>query len=1036
MLDIAPFGYRAVTADPPAAEIRWEEARDLVKLVLHFPAGAQAPSPRQVRLLYWRRLWPQTRREALHLIRDWPGWEPQDDWYNGEWQQAHVRGRATTGRLTFTFQPLAMREFPDLSDYNVRFRRTMRLRIELPPGSPQPERIEALVAAKTAEDDVCIWWEAPATGQGRIEGYNCEPLTVAPLPSAGPAAISGLNWTVAAADRPCGLCAKLRYVPDGAPAQAERSILTVRCSGRSFSFFVAPVVRGEVIHAPELGVTVWPAALGDAPPPFTPTGETIYDRVHAHREQSYGGAMAAMPPRKPFYFVLGCEGARQKFRLEPDGDLHCPRNFLDHVPAADTPRLRGEGTASFRFGLESWLRISRFIEDGYLPIVHSAWMRGALRVEQVAFAAPISSPIAADAEPDGAVAAFLRFRFANTGEQRLTAELPIRAIRTVGDGRDAVSEREESLITDGDLVLTPDDSGARWVRMVAAATRGSLSAGRGEVVYRADLAPGASSELVLKVPFLAPDESEVTALRAKGFAAEHSEVRRFWQGRIEQGCEIETPELDLNDFYRAHLTHMLISNDHEVGSERMMARVGSLKYGVYANESCMCISDLDRRGYNDLAARCLETLVHYQGTLGLSGNFSSKEGQFYAAGGYEHGPYYVQHHGWTLWCLAQHYLYTRDEAWLRRVAPNIVAGCDWIVRERRGTKTRDADGRKALEWGMLAAGGLEDVGDWYHWLSNNAFSWWGLHHAAAALAQIGHPEAGRLVQEAAEYGDDIRAAWREASVRSPLVKLRDGSFVPHFPSRLYLRGRDFGWIRETLEGAIHLICTGLCPPDSSEASWIVKDYEDNRYLSHDYGYVLRDEASGWFGQGGFSRQPNLLWGPIAYLLRDDVPHYLRGYFNSFAVAFRSDTRMLTEHPLPTFADWAGDHFKTSDEAQSTNWLRLMFVREVGDELHLGQALPREWLGDGRRIAIRRAMTHFGEMSMEIESHVAEGEVTVRLDPPRRNPPSRIRLRLRHPEKAKVGSVEVDGAPSADYRIEGEWIVFPRPPGPVTMVARF
>jgi len=1034
VLDIAPFGYRTDIGDRPGVEIRWEEARDLAKLVLRF-SGA-IPPVGQVRVFYWRRLWPQTRRESVHLIRDWPGWEPQDDWCNGEWQPAHVSGRATPGQLTFTFQPLAAREFPDLAEYNVRFRRTMKLRIELPPNAPEPEQVQVFVGAKTAEADVCIWWEKPAAGEGRMEGYNCEPLAVAPLSTTSAPPTSGAQWSVLADGQPCGLRATVRYVPDAASDHPERSILTVRTPGRGFSFLVAPVVRGEVIHAPDLGVTVWPAALGEMPPQFAPTGETIYDRVRAHPEQSYRRAMEAMPPRKPFYFVLGCEGARQKFRLEPDGDVHCPRNFLDHVPARDTPRLKGEGTASFRFGLERLLRISRSIEDGYLPIVHSAWMKGPLRLQQTAFAAPAASPISPDIEPDAAIAAFLRFELTNTGDEPITAELPIRAVRVVAGERGAAAEHTEELVLDGDRVLTPSGSGDRWMRMLAAFTSGSLGPSGEGLLYRAELAPGTSCELLLKVPFIAPEESETAALHAKDFATEHAEVRRFWQARIKAGCEIETPDLDLNDFYRAHLTHMLISNDHEVGSDRIMARVGSFKYGVYSNESCMCISDLDRRGYSDLAERCLETLLHYQGTVGLSGSFSSKEGQFYGAGGYEHGQYYVQHHGWVLWCLAQHYLYTRDVDWLHRAAPGIVKGCDWIARERQATKIEGPDGKRVLQWGMLPVGGLEDVGDWYHWLSNNVFNWWGLQSAASALTAIAHPEAARLAREASEYGDDIRAAWQEASVRSPLVRLRDGSFVPHFPSRLYLRGRDYGWIRETLEGAIHLICTGLLDPDSREADWIVRDYEDNRYLSPEYGYVLRDEAREWFDQGGFSRQPNLLWGPISYLLRDNVPQYLRAYFNSFAVAFRSDTRMLTEHPLPTFADWAGDHFKTSDEAQSTNWLRLMFIHEMGDQLYLGQALPRQWLADGSRVAIRRAVTHFGGMSMEIESAVARGHITIRLDPPRRNPPSRIHLRLRHPDGAPIQAVEVDGAVRAEYQADGEWITFPCPAAPVTIVARF
>ena len=49
--------------------------------------------------------------------------------------------------------------------------------------------------------------------------------------------------------------------------------------------------------------------------------------------------------------------------------------------------------------------------------------------------------------------------------------------------------------------------------------------------------------------------------------------------------------------------------------------------------------------------------------------------------------------------------------------------------------------------------------------------------------------------------------------------------------------------------------------------------------------------------------------------------------------------MCNEHSLPELGYPAGDHFKTSDEAQSTYWLRLMFVHEQGSDLYLGQAHP-------------------------------------------------------------------------------------------------
>ena len=46
---------------------------------------------------------------------------------------------------------------------------------------------------------------------------------------------------------------------------------------------------------------------------------------------------------------------------------------------------------------------------------------------------------------------------------------------------------------------------------------------------------------------------------------------------------------------------------------------------IYGNESCMMVLDLDRRGYHQEAEECLDAWLHYQGTVGLPGDFDSKE---------------------------------------------------------------------------------------------------------------------------------------------------------------------------------------------------------------------------------------------------------------------------------------------------------------------------------------------------------------------------------------------------------------------------
>jgi hypothetical protein len=440
----------------------------------------------------------------------------------------------------------------------------------------------------------------------------------------------------------------------------------------------------------------------------------------------------------------------------------------------------------------------------------------------------------------------------------------------------------------------------------------------------------------------------------------------------------------------------------------------------------MMVVDLDRRGYHREAQECLDAWLHYQGTVGLPGDFSSKEGILYGAGGYESGGY-NQHHGWILWCLAEHYRFTHDETWLRQAAGGILAGADWIIRE-----TKRTGARHPLERGLLPAGSLEDIGDWWPWLSTSCYTWRGLDSAGWALAQINHPEAERIRAAAAAFHTNLLDNFRAAAERSPVMRLRDGTAVPHFPSNVHRRGRSFGWICETLEGALHLLITGALEAHSPEAEWILKDYEDNLYLSNQYGYTLPDFEKYWFGRGGMSMQACLLLDVEPYLARDDVKQALRAMFNAIAVSHFPDVHMNTEHALPDMGDWRGDHFKSSDEANACGWLRQIFVREQGDSLWLGQAVPREWLKPGQRCGIERAATYFGPVSVVYTG--GENEITAQVAGPMRNLPKDIRLRFRAPGERRLLSALVNGKPWK--RIEGDWVLLPGNIGAAKVIVRY
>jgi hypothetical protein len=997
--DAAPFGLPL----PEGNGVMWEDPREIHKVVVHFASAVSAPE--KVRLEYWGSRWPDQ-----HLPKDREpgggsvGWMELGNWYTYKWRAADAEAKADGNTVTFAFRPVNAKEFPKLKDYPAAFRYTLKLRVASEAPLPKVERIEAFTDSTLESRTVNLVWKSAPVGKSSIEVFN------------GTLETSGNT-------SPRGFHLNLLVAINADPNTFDRTLVTVRNGPEVFTFAVDDLKQGA-LFLPHTGVAVLPdgdtrdyAAVASAQK--AAGAKTLYDRVTEMPEQTWHGAWEGMPPKKShIYLPLGLDSGRQRFRLDADGTVRFRSNdhFLQWRPGKETPRLALEpAPVRFRFQPEL-VPVFRTIEEECLPIGHTVWETNGVRISQIAFATPLDGARADGPVPaaDASTVFLAKFVFTNITASPQAATMPM----TYKSG-----ETLKPLRLDEKGLLWLDDN----LRAQVVADKGPTVEAE-TLSWSWTLAPGESKTLIVKIPYLVlTGKSEQAALAALDFEKEQREIAGYWRRRLDESARLITPEPMLNEFYRAHAGHLLINCEGDPDSAgRRFARVGSFGYGAYGNESCMMVVDLDRRGYHKEAQECLDAWLHYQGSVALPGDFSTKKGVLYGAGGMESGGY-NQHHGWILWMLGEHYRFTRDDAWLRGAAPGILAGADWIINETKRTANRHE-----LERGLLPAGSLEDIGDWWTWLSTSCYTWRGLDSAAWALEQIKHPEALRVRKEADAYHTNLLANFRKAADRSPVVRLRDGIAVPHIPSTVHRRGRYFGWICETLEGSMHLLITGALDPRSAEADWILKDYEDNRYLSNQYGYLVDDFDKYWFGRGGMSMQACLLLDVEPYLYRDDVKQALRALFNAEAAQYFPDERMNTEHALPALGDWTGDHYKSSDESNVAGWLRYLFVREDGDTLLIGQAVPREWLRAGQTCGIERTRTYFGPASVIYTG--GDNEITAKLEAPRRNPPKTIRLRFREPGGRSLSSVKVNGKPWKKFK--GEWVQLPGDVGAATVVAAY
>jgi hypothetical protein len=996
--DAAPFGLPL----PDGNGVMWEDPREIHRVVVYFQ-GSPPPVDR-VRLEYWGSWWPER-----HLPKDREpgggdnGWMELGNWYKYGWRTADTEVATDGQAIAFTFRPVNASEFPKVKEYPAAFRYTLKVRVVSDDPLPPVQRISALTDSVNEERTVRLAWANAEQGRVDVQVFNGAAVGVE-IPSPQISQV------------------RVRVISNPDPNTFDRTLVTVRRGKDTFTFKVDDVASGP-IFLPHIGVAVLPdsdirdyAAVAAAQK--AQGTKTLYERVAEMPEQTWHGAWDGVPRKKSrIYFPMGLDGGRQRFRLNADGSLFFRSNdhFLMDRPGQDTSRLSLE-KAPVRLDLGLSAKPSfRTLQEESLPVCLTTWDTEGVTARETALVTELNGTQATSPTPPAdAFAVFVaRLDFTNVTDTLKTATLPLSF--QSGDQK---------------LTLRVDAQGLLWSDrglrgQVVADT--PLSAASDGLRWSSPLAPGQSRSVILKVPYLVlTGDQEREALMHLDFDRERTAVAGYWRRQLDRSARLVTPEPTLNEFYRSHAMHLLVNCEREPGSDRRFARVGSFDYGAYGNESCMMVVDLDRRGYHQEAQNCLDAWLHYQSTVALPGSFASKDGVLYGAGGYEAGGY-NQHHGWILWMLAEHYRFTRDDVWLRRSSAGIVKACDWIINETK----RTAD-RPELERGLLPAGSLEDIGDWWTWLSTSCYTWRGLDSAAWALEQIQHLEAARLREAADTYHRNLLANFRAAAARSPVVRLRDGTAIPHIPSHVHRRGRCFGWICETLEGALHLLITRALDPNSEEATWILKDYEDNLYLSNQYGYTLDDFDKYWFGRGGMSMQACLLLDVEPYLYRDDVKHALRALFNGQAVSYFPDVRMNTEHALPDIADWRGDQFKSSDESNTAGWLRSLFVREEGEALLLGQAVPREWLQEGRRCGIENSASYFGPTSVLYSG--GKDEIIAQVDGPRRNPPKEVRVRFRDPQGRSPAFVTVNEKPWTD--IKGEWVQLPGSIGTAVVKARY
>lgn len=693
------------------------------------------------------------------------------------------------------------------------------------------------------------------------------------------------------------------------------------------------------------------------------------------------------------------------------GSGHPPaEGFTVQFGLGNPPRFREDGD----------FEVVQSLEGGYHLIVHTDWAEGPVKIRQTAFAALLGGEsLQTGIEP---LLAYLELRLTHTGDAPLATALAVRFTPTDWpSGARPLPQVERIVWRDGafrqgDRLLMAADEDTAGTNVAA------VKRDPNEALFHIPLTlgPGQERAFHFALPYRLLPAEKLAEVRRQPYALALERTRRFWDERLAQGAQIETPDPILNNLYQTFYARCVNAADRDLQGRDIFYTSPIIYNAIWHQTNSLGVADyLARRGFFEECRRYLKPCFDWQGTPGPDSPAIADWSGFFGAPP-EHCPLvWLSFHGWVQWACARYFELSDDRAWLDAHLPALLQSLEWVRNTRRRTMQLNADGSRPLNYGWFPPGRVTD-GSHGTSIFSDGNIWRGCDALARVLERIGHPRAAEFRAEADDYRACLIRSLRQAAATRRLVRLNDGTWGPYLPG--YLETGDLDtpvrWYAAVVDGPLEgILDTGVLAGQPEEG-WLLAFLEDG------YSPLAPGLADEPFYSGRLS----------AYLRRDQVENFLYGFYSLTANGLADETLTTIEHRswgrgrVWDLAGWAAGYW--------TRHFTEMLCRTEGSTLWLCQATPRRWLEEGQRLQATGLQTEFGPISFTVTSHLRQGRIEASLQPPTRRPPTGLRLRLRHPQRQPIRRVMVNGQPWERFDPEREWIDLPGDLGPAQVVAFF
>jgi hypothetical protein len=730
---------------------------------------------------------------------------------------------------------------------------------------------------------------------------------------------------------------------------------------------------------------------------------SVRQRIDANPEDTYQAACRETKSMRCETW-LGVGRDMRLFRVMPMDSA----GYWGYVAPYDLKRsaIPQEGPDPGRYyfilgrGAQCSIDLTRRLEDGVLPIITSVQRDEDIEYRLTIFATLEEGPLSADkirgthwlAAFGNAVGAMLTDKEKREYESLKSAE---------------VEHREQELICWAHVEITNRAAVPRYAYAKAGYVKADFLEGIGNVKLENGLKikedgtvmsinlldgrpmpqeemsvmlqPGQKTNLDILFPHRPLPKQRAAAVAKQSFHEHHQACRSFWQQKLDRGSRISLPEPAIEERVRAGLLHLDILTLGMAKEGVLATPVGY--YAPIGSESSPIIQFYDALGYHDIAERAIQFFLNRQREDGFIQTCLEYQ--------LETGP--------VLWTIGEHFRYTRDADWARRIQPHVLKACNFLLAWRRRNLREELRGKG---FGLLE-GKVADPEDFFHSYMLNALTYVGLKRAVEMYSDIDAAAFAEVKNELAPYLADIRNSYADNVVRSPVIPLGDGRWVPSFspwaeyagPVSLHADGGS--WLshfmfasRDSLIGSLFLGIGEVLDPNEQLAEWLL--YAHQELMTH--------------RNAGFS-QPYYCRHDWLHMKRGEVKQFLKMYYSQFASLQDRETYTFWEHYVP---EGESPH-KTHEEGWFLMQTRWMLWNEDYDArgLRLLSMVPRAWLDAGKRIKLEKCASYFGSFSLDVQSSsradLVEAAVEFHGAPERW--PKMVTLRLPHPHGKRPRDVQ-------------------------------